>query len=148
MGHFILQTSLQFGAYANNRSTSSRFEGVVSNTTLITRPFSLLESNGDLSLCADIPQRFGGPDTCIRRSFDGSTSRDSKRPVARRITATAELDENNAITEVDLTGVDPAQPNAVTNVDLECVQTFPWILDVYVESRLSLATIADRVIHH
>jgi hypothetical protein len=132
LGHFILQTGLQFGAYANNRYTSSMFEGILSDMTLVKRPFAILESNGDLTLCANIPKRFGGSDdSCIRRSFDGSTSQDDKRPApSRRLSATPEFGVNNTITEVELSGWESSSFNETTEVDLKCVESFPWIFDV------------------
>jgi len=126
--HCVLQIGLQFGAYANNYDTASSFETVVSNVTLIPRPLAILEDNGDLTLCADIPQRFGGPDPCIRLSFNGS-SPNSNPALSRRFTVS-----ENSPTDLELEGLEPDEPNEVEYVGPECIQTFPWIFDVSVKT--------------
>lgn len=122
--HCALQIGLQFGAYANNRATSSAFDSVVSNMTLTPRPFAILEKNGDLTLCTDIPQRFGGPDACIRRSFkSGSTN-----TVKARFSVDFDPEDN----QFELIGLDESDPTEDADVPAQCLETFPWVFDVSV----------------
>lgn len=122
--HCILQVGLQFGAYGNNRATASGFEAIVSNMTLTSRPFAILENNGDLTLCTDIPQRFGGPDICVRRAFNGGSSKRAASIVPR---FTASLESNG---DIELAGLDTEEPDETDIVGSQCIETFPWVFDV------------------
>jgi hypothetical protein len=129
--HCVLQIGLQFGAYANNCETVSSFETVVSNVTLTPQPFAILEDNGDLTLCANIPQRFGGPDPCTRLSFNGSSS--NRIVISRRFTVSVENENGeNSPADIVLDGLGD-EPDEEVNVGSECIQTFAWVFDVLVK---------------
>jgi hypothetical protein len=124
--HCVLQIGLQFGAYANNHATALSFETTVSNTSLTPKPFAILEQDGDLTLCTNIPQRFGGPDPCTRVSFNDS-SPEGVVNLSSRFTASL---EPGILNEIELEGLEKGEK---IDVGPECLQTFPWVFDVSVD---------------
>jgi hypothetical protein len=124
--HCALQIGLQSGAYADNHATALSFEAIVSNTTLTPEPFAILEQDGDITLCTNIPQRFGGPDPCTRVSFNDS-SPERVVIISSRFTASLEPEIPN---EIELEGLEKGEK---IDVGPECLQTFPWVFDVLVD---------------
>jgi hypothetical protein len=108
----------------NVPSSSASFEAVVSDTVLTPKPFAILENTGDITLCTEIPQRFGGPDPCERFSFNGSSSPARVAIITPRFTASLELN-NGGIPpdEIELQGLEEEQPNEEIDVSPECLST-------------------------
>ncbi|KAG8833456.1 hypothetical protein FRC18_003599 [Serendipita sp. 400] len=144
--HCVIQIGLQAGAYTISSQMSAPFSKVM-DMSLVAKPFAILEKNGDLTLCSDMPQRFGGSDPCTTRiSFlsDGAGNKageddyedeeyeddhDDKK-LRRRFSVSPNLSSNGTVVGVTLIGLDPEQPRSRQVVSARCVATFPWIFDV------------------
>lgn len=129
----LLQIAFQLGGYANNRITATAFKSVVLDTRLVPRPFAMVESNGDLTLCAGIPLRFGGSDPCERLSFD--SKRSSRRDFAkhdphasRAFSVQPVFGANGAVSEIDVLNLDHF--GTLAKVSSDCVAVFPWLFEV------------------
>ncbi|KAG8832451.1 hypothetical protein FRC17_001324 [Serendipita sp. 399] len=99
---------------------------VIMNMSLVAKPFAILEKNGDLTLCSDMPQRFGGPDPCPTRLSFASEKEDEERSedeenedededysykkLHRRFIASPNRSPDGTVISVELAGLDPEQP--------------------------------------